>query len=80
MWVAKEAVLKADGRGLSVDPRLIDTSAIIDSGSGPVSLDCALWMVQSVPPGPGMKDGLAAVAEVASTHSPSAVRARSLDG
>ncbi len=77
MWVAKEAVLKADGRGLSVDPRRVDTSGVVTSGVGRVSLDGAIWTVQSVIPaslvGPGL---MAAVAEAGSAPSPSALRGR----
>ncbi len=77
MWVAKEAVLKADGRGLSVDPRLVDTSAIITGGVGYLCLDGTTWTVQSVVPAVAAARRVhGAVAELGSMHSPSDLLSR----
>ena len=54
LWTVKEAVLKADGRGLAVDPRRVDGRA------RPVRLDGVSWHVEEVEAGAGFVCHLAA--------------------
>jgi 4'-phosphopantetheinyl transferase len=54
MWAVKEAVLKADGGGLSVDPSLVDTSTVVTRAVGRVTLAGQAWIVQAITPPLGL--------------------------
>jgi 4'-phosphopantetheinyl transferase len=50
MWAIKEAVLKAEGSGLSVEPNLVDTSAVVTNSLGEVALAGRSWSARTITP------------------------------
>jgi 4'-phosphopantetheinyl transferase len=63
MWAIKEAVLKAEGSGLSIEPNLVDTTAVATNSVGQVSLAGHRWSVRTIaPPGAAKDDVVVALA------------------
>jgi 4'-phosphopantetheinyl transferase len=63
MWAIKEAVLKAEGSGLSVEPNLVDTSAVVTTSIGEVALAGQSWLARTItPPGAAKGDVVVALA------------------
>jgi 4'-phosphopantetheinyl transferase len=56
MWAIKEAVLKAEGSGLSVEPNLVDTSAVVTTSVGEVALAGQSWLARTITPPREAKD------------------------
>jgi 4'-phosphopantetheinyl transferase len=72
-WTAKEAFLKATGRGLSLDPRKL-TTTLPDTATAAGSfvcseegIDASIWHLHEFPDAPGYRIALAAPAVVART-------------
>ncbi len=69
-WCAKEAFLKATGRGLSLDPRTIETTLpeVVDAAGTFVcseeGIDATRWRLHEFPEAPGFRIALAAPADV----------------
>jgi phosphopantetheinyl transferase len=83
LWTAKEAVAKADGRGLTLPLAQIDVAAVITHGRAAVALDGVTWHVSVI--GWAFPDGEPATVAVAANReirrvvwSPMAAPARPL--
>lgn len=55
LWAIKEAVLKADGSGLLLDPASVDATTVASEGVDEITLTGRSWTVRTIPPPPNFK-------------------------